>query len=70
MGRWSAISGLAKPRQIVDTTERVLRAPGDWKHGTWWAGRGGPEPQCPTPSGSSSSSSDNLRMRGQSTSPG
>jgi len=39
MDRWSAISGRAKPRQIVEAVERVMERPEDWKPETWSGGR-------------------------------
>jgi len=47
MERWSAVSGLAKPRQIFEAVERVMLAPQDWNSATWSGGRERPaEPQC------------------------
>jgi protein SCO1/2 len=42
MGRWSAVSGLARPRQIVEAVERVMKAPEDWNPATWSGGRAPP----------------------------
>ena len=59
--RWSAVSGLAEPRQIVEAVERVMLAPGDWKPETWAGGR--PQPsQCAddVPIGSTASARDSL----------
>ena len=46
MGRWSAVSGLAKPRQIVEAVERVMLPPRDWNPASWSGGREPAEPQC------------------------
>jgi protein SCO1/2 len=47
MERWSAVSGLAKPRQIFEAVERVMLPPQDWNPATWSGGRERPaEPQC------------------------
>jgi len=37
--RWSAVSGLAKPRQIVEAMQRVMERPEDWKPASWAGGR-------------------------------
>ena len=50
MERWSAISGRAKPRQIVEAVERVMERPEDWKPATWSGGRAPPaSSECAAP---------------------
>src|SRR5262249_26420904 len=52
IGRWSAVSGQARPRQIFEAAQRVMLAPGDWKPATWSGGREPPGPaECAAPAG-------------------